>query len=173
MRRIGSIVALILSVVLAVGVAVDTTAQDKNVIRKLMVPGNEPWTPTGVLVGPGDAILVQAAGKVFFSNGEPHSGVGPAGYMGDYEQDFPVDATLLGMGPEEGYGDPIPGENHAALIMRIGGELIAVGAGGEFSGHEGEIELGINDCSFVGECYNTGAFTVTLTIKRGKRIEEK
>lgn len=173
MRNGKILVLLVVAVIVAIGFGVDAPAQDKNVIKKLTVQGSEPWTPTGVLVGPGDTILIQAAGKVFFSNGEPHSGVGPAGYMGNYEQDFPVDATLLGMGPEDGYGDPIPGENHAALIMRVGGELVAVGAGGEFSRHEGEIELGINDCSFAGECYNTGAFTVTLTIKRGKRIEEK
>ena len=156
----------ILLIILLVGVFTAATAQEKrlsqpNVLKKqVTVKGNEAWLNTGLTVKPGDKVTITATGKVCFSNGDEDSCVDADGYKdehGPYNDGWPGDYLQC--------DDPLPNENHAALIADIG-EMFFIGKEKSFTGKNGFLYLGINDCSLTGDFYNTGEFVVTIKIER-------
>ncbi len=61
----------------------------------------------------------------------------------------------------------MPTVNHAALIANVGHPDFLVGRRLTFSGKEGTLYIGINDCTFKGEYSNTGEFSVVIVVERG------
>jgi len=130
---------------------------DKRIVA---VPGNQPWTPTELLLLEKDKVTLTATGKVCFSAGDPQSCQGPEGWgRSQYAADWPFDANFC--------DDPHPQFNHAMLIGKVGDEVFPVGASEVFVGRSGPLELGINDCTFSGEYHNTGAYSVIIRVDRG------
>jgi len=157
---------LILIAALAFSVNISSYAQERPVRPKVekkvvVVKGNKAWTNTGLRIGSKDRVTITASGQVCFSGQYQGACVGPNGWPGNYEADWPDD-----------YGycfDPFPNINHAALIANIGNENFFVGRTKAFSRKEGFLYLGINDCSFTGECSNSGEFSAVIKIERGPK----
>ena len=157
---------IILSAALALCVIFAVYAQKKPVRPKIekkvvVVKGNKDWTNTGLKVGSDDRVMITATGKVWFSDQLQGASVGPDGWPGNYEEDWPDD-----------YGycfDPLPGVNHAALIANIGSDNFFVGKTKAFHNKEGFLYLGINDCTFTGEFSNSGEFSAVIMIERGPK----
>ena len=70
-------------------------------------------------------------------------------------------------------GDPIENEtcDHAALIGKDDKGMF--GKSKLISGKNGKFYIGINDCSFKTEYYNTGEFSGVIKIIRGKKLQIK
>ncbi len=64
--------------------------------------------------------------------------------------------------------DPMPEENHVALIGNVGSDDFLVGKATKFFGKEGVLYLGVNDCTLKGEYYNIGQFEVYIKVERAK-----
>lgn len=131
---------------------------EKKVVE---VPGNQAWTDTGFLLRPQDRVTITASGDVCFSSGDEDSCVGPDGYQGEhgvYNEAWPNDYYEC--------DDPLQSENHAALIGEVGNHLFLVGRKTIFSGKNGKLYLGINDCSLTGNYYNTGEFRAVIKVER-------
>ena len=135
-------------------------AQKPKVEQKiLLVPGNQNLTSTGFTLNEKDRVTVTATGNIFFSNGDPQSKVDPEGWgRSNYIPDWQDNANYC--------DDPLMDENHAALIAEVDGEFFLIGKEVTFSGKAGLLYLGINDCTFTGEFYNTGQFSVVVKIER-------
>ena len=153
-------------IIVLVGVLVAAATQEKKpppakIIKKeVTVEGNKTWVNTGLAVKSRDRVTITATGQVCFSSGDPDSGVNPDGYQdehGIYKEGWPGDYTQC--------DDPLPNENHASLLADIG-QMFFVGKQKAFTGKEGFLYLGINDCSLTGDFYNTGAFKVLIKIER-------
>jgi hypothetical protein len=137
----------------------DKPQRPKEEEKVLLVPGNQNLTATGFTLHDKDRVTLKAAGNVYFSNGHALSKVDPEGWgRSNYAADWPDDANFC--------DDPLTDENHAALTAEVGGELFPVGKEATFLGKAGLFYLGINDCTFTGEFYNTGQFSVIVKIER-------
>jgi hypothetical protein len=127
--------------------------------KAVTVPGNQAWTNTGLTLQPQDRVTVTATGQVCFSGGMAGSCIGPDGWdVNHFQADWPDD-----------YGwafDPIPEANHAALIGGVGDDLFFVGTSSLFWNKSGPLYLGINDCSFTGDFFNTGQFNAVVKVER-------
>lgn len=131
----------------------------QDVQRIMVIAGNRALTSAGVTLGPNDSVTVTGGGRVYFSAGKAQSGTGPAGWArGSYAPDWPEDCNAC--------DDPIMDAGHAALIAEVNGEKFYVGPNSTFSGKEGLLYFGINDCTFAGEFHNTGQFNITFTVRR-------
>ena len=94
-----------------------------------------------------------------FYKGDRDSAVDPDGWsVATYWDDWPGDYLEC--------DDPLPEENHAALIGNVGSEVFLVGSTATFWGMNGYLYLGINDCTFTGNYYNTGEFRVVILVER-------
>ena len=130
--------------------------------RIFKLSGDNPWLDTGIILRPGDTVQVKAFGEVCFSNGEGHSCVSPDGYNQTHYQ-----ADYIGM--DFRYcGDPDESINHAALIGKDANGMFLLGSQRTISGKKGKFYIGINDCSFKTEYYNTGAYNVTVKVIRAR-----
>jgi hypothetical protein len=127
----------------------------------IVVPGNTPWTDTGIEVTAGEEILFAAQGKISLQKGNPESECGPDGYDIQTAR------------------QPLPGKNLGALIGKVViavietvdektkierrdeiAEVFFVGPGGRVEmPARGRLFLGINE-SVIGD--NSGEFTVTI-----------
>jgi hypothetical protein len=126
--------------------------------RIIAVSGAKQWVNTGIRLGPRDRVTVSATGKVCFSNGEKASCVDPDGWgVGDYPKSWPYNWNYC--------DDPVGTFNHAALIANVGASDFLVGRRLTFSGKDGVLYLGINDCTFTGDYHNTGEFSVVVVIE--------
>ncbi|MCD4779037.1 MAG: hypothetical protein K8S27_00600 [Candidatus Omnitrophica bacterium] len=133
---------------------------EKKIIRIL---GDNDWLDTGFVLKPKDRVVIKATGEVFFSNGTGDSGVDPDGYIRDhYASDYSGDNAHC--------GDPIEIKHcgHAALIGKDAQGTFLLGKEKTISGKKGKFYIGINDCSFKEEYYNTGEFSVIISVFRGK-----
>jgi hypothetical protein len=137
--------------------------QIDQVIVKL--PGNVPWKPTGIVLRESDRVEFKATGQVCFSGTDPVSCVSPTGYDRNYYyQDFPVDHGFC--------ADPMGGdfsgwEGHAGLLAKDDYGMYFVGSDRTMTGRKGPLSIGINDCTFTGDYYNTGEFSVVIKVTRG------
>lgn len=146
--------------------ALDFSAQitpkpPKDVKKEITIPGNTAWVNTGIRVGPKDKVVIAATGTVCFGGGA-ESCVEPQGWPVDtYKVAFPANWNYC--------DDPLKTENHAALIGEVGSDKFFVGEELIFSGKDGFLYLGINDCTLTGEYGNTGEFTAVIQVKRPKK----
>jgi len=116
-------------------------------------------TATGFTLNEKDQVTVKATGSIYFSDGKAQSKVDPEGWARDnYITAWQDNANFC--------DDPLMDENHAALIAEVDGEFFLIGKEATFSGKAGLLYLGINDCTFTGEFYNTGQFSVVVKIER-------
>ncbi len=115
----------------------------------VVVPGTEQWTDTGIDLGIGDKVLIEADGTIKPASNE--TPLGPEGAI-----DRPTARVFNIEGLEEA--------NHAGLIGRIGGAGAPFHVGSELqfeSDTEGRLFLGINDEDVAN---NSGEFTATITV---------
>jgi hypothetical protein len=132
----------------------------QGINKEITVPGNTAWVNTGIRVGPKDKVIITANGTVCFDTGS-ESCVEPQGWPVDtYKVAFPANWNYC--------DDPIKTENHAALIGEVGSDKFFVGRELIFSGKDGFLYLGINDCTLTGTHGNTGEFTVVIQVKKPK-----
>jgi len=128
---------------------------EQKVVR---VPGNQAWTDTGLTLRPQDKVTITASGRVCFAGDIPDGCVGPDGWGGNYQADWPGDYSYC--------FDPLRTVNHAALIAGIENNNFFVGQNLTFKGKSGKLYLGINDCTFTGDYYNTGEFSAVVKVER-------
>jgi|GEM_PF-1078804 len=127
--------------------------------KTIVVPGNQAWTNTGLMLQPQDRVTVIASGEVFFSDGDSDSRTDPNGWdRAVYQDDWPNDYLEC--------DDPSMEENHAALLGKVNTTVFLVGGTKIFWNNLGVLFLGINDCSLTGECYNTGQFHAVVKVER-------
>ncbi len=127
--------------------------------RIVRIRGNQGWLNTGIRLRPADRVTIKGTGKVCFSNGEKASCVDPDGWsVRDYVKSWPDNWNYC--------DDPMKNVNHAALIANVGGPDFLVGRHRTFSGKNGTLYLGINDCTLKGPYHNTGEFSVVIVIER-------
>lgn len=129
------------------------------------VPGDAPWTDTGIDVSEGDYIDIVASGSVVHNNRDALTAVGPDG-AGE-------GAHPALNAPGEGVYLYPPG--HGGLIARYGDGAPVFGVGDQWADNasrSGRLQLGINDYNrgnvAVAVANNTGAFTVRITITRNR-----
>lgn len=140
--------------------SMDKTQKPKVEQKILLVPGNKDLTATGITLNEKDRVTIKATGNIYFSSGKAQSKAGPEGWgRGSYAIDWPEDANAC--------DDPLMDENHAALIAEVDGEFFIIGKEADFSGKVGLLYLGINDCTFTGDLFNTGQFSVIIRIEKG------
>lgn len=143
--------------------AKEKTLRPGHVEQKIVrILGDNDWLDTGFVLKPGDRVVIKATGEVCFSNGEKSSGISPDGYNREhYEKDY---ATS-----DYNYcGDPDENWSHAALIGKDAQGMFLLGKEKTITGKKGKFYIGINDCSFKTEYYNTGEFSVFIKVFRGK-----
>lgn len=139
---------------------------EQKIVRIL---GDNDWLDTGFVLKPKDKVKIKATGEVFFSNGEESSGVTPDGYnRKHYESDYATSDYNQ-------CGDPIENEtcDHAALIGKDDKGMFFLGKEISITGKKGKFYIGINDCSFKEEYYNTGEFSVVIKVTKGKKLQIK
>ena len=122
--------------------AVGTT--DSNGVTTIMVPGNQEWTSTGIVVREGEMVRITAGGRIKF--GPTDSDYAPAAGAGRQL-----------MGP----GAPLPNAPKAALLGRIdGSQPFLIGTLGTIRmPASGTLHLGFND-DMVSD--NSGELQVTI-----------
>ena len=130
--------------------------KEQKIVR---IRGNQAWLNTGLRLRPQDRVTIKATGKVCFSNDEKQSCVDPDGWgVKNYATSWPDNANYC--------DDPIKSANHAALIANVGHPDFVVGRHLTFSGKDGTLYLGINDCTFKGPYHNSGEFSVVIVVER-------
>lgn len=130
--------------------------------RIFVLKGDNAWLNTGFVVTPKDKITITASGEISFSNGESYSEVGPDGYSRQaFEEDFVLEDAAYCL-------DPIQEERHAGLIGKDKNGMFVIGESTVLTGKNGALFIGINDCSFKKQFYNTGEFSVAVKILRGQ-----
>lgn len=129
--------------------------------KLVVIKGDNDWKSTGILLRSSDKVTISANGQVFFSDGNQQSGVSPDGMNRmKYNLNWEFDSQYC--------NDPVKNENHAALIAKVGGNPFVLGKSKTFSGKKGQLVIGINDCTFKNDFYNTGQFQVNIKVVRGK-----
>jgi hypothetical protein len=158
--------ALLLTAAGTVLLAWQGAPRKAQVVQKTMVvPGNQAFTNASLTIGPSDLVTITATGQVYFSNGAQPSGVSPSGWpRNTYGNSWPDDYNQC--------EDPIPNVAHAALIADVNGEKFYVGPNKTFSGKDGLLYLGINDCTFTGAYRNTNQFSVNITVRRNAALHQ-
>ena len=167
MRRRLTWLLVIAGAMLAAGFATLGLAQAPKpgpVEKKIfLVPGNKPWTPTGIMLRAVDKVTLSAAGTVYFSGSAPQACPGPNGWpRSEYAGTWPDDYNFC--------ADPIDSANHAVLLAKVGNAIFPAGASMTFTGKAGVLALGINDCTFTGSAaylFNTGEYSVVVRVERG------
>jgi len=141
-------------------------AQDKkppkpDLEKTLVIQGNQDWLNTQIKLKPKDKVVIMAEGEVCFYNGDKDSCVDPDGWDREtYQDNWPNDYLQC--------DDPMMELNHCALIGNLGSDDFLIGKENSFGGKDGVLYIGINDCSFTGNCYNTGQFKVKILVYRKK-----
>ena len=132
--------------------------------KVFVIPANRDWSDTGFVLKPADKVIIKASGRVYF-NERSDSIVGSNGLNGDYKTLRPEDSAAC--------ADPLPKESHGALIAKINNEVFKLGSSVTFSGKEGRLYLGINDCTLTGKLGNSGLFGVNVKIERDAPAAKK
>jgi len=145
--------------------AMQARSQEKKpppgvVEKTVIINGNQDWVNTNIKLKPKDKVSIKASGEVCFSNQEASSCVSPNGWDGNYSVAWPDNWNNC--------DDPLPELNHAALIGNVGSDDFLIGKGTKFQGKNGVLYIGINDCSFTEDYYNTGQFEVSIKVEKPK-----
>jgi len=129
--------------------------------KLVVIKGDNDWKNTGIVLKSTDKVTITASGQVFFSDGNELSGVSPDGKNRlKYNMNWEFDSQFC--------NDPLMNENHAALIAKVNKNAFLLGKSKTFTGKTGQLIIGINDCTFKKDFYNTGQFQVNIKIIRGK-----
>ena len=140
---------------LAVGLSSATAASEKIV----SVPGNQPWTDTGVALTQGEAVTISASGTIKWGSSSPLDS--PVGRT--FGQLNGKAGTCGSVAYAGGSPFPAPGVNCYSMLFKIGSSGIAFPTGKKISFTSpvaGELFLGVND-TFFGD--NTGSWSATIT----------
>ncbi len=130
--------------------------KEQKIVR---LRGDQAWLNTGLRLRPQDRVTIKVTGKVCFSNGEKTSCVDAGGWnVNSYASSWAYNFNYC--------DDPLRSVNHAAVIANVGHPDFLVGRRLVFSGKDGALYVGINDCSFKGEYHNTGEFSVLIVVER-------
>jgi hypothetical protein len=125
--------------------------------KMVVIKGTDDWKNTKIKLFPKDKVIIKVTGKVCFSDGNNLSCVNANGMKRDtYDLNWEFDSQYC--------NDPMMDENHAALIGNVGSDDFIIGKNANFSGKDGVLYLGINDCTFTGNFYNTGQFEVFIKV---------
>lgn len=150
LRLVVTVVGAVLvtvAVVLAAAVVLDgDDEKDGPIDAMVRVPGDQPWTDTGIDVEAGELVRIMATGEVFHSteNGEKS---GPDGKPGT--GDYPTNV--------------IEGVDHNTLIGRVGAtDPFEVGSSKEFAARrDGRLWLRVNDAGIEN---NSGEFSAHVQV---------
>jgi len=129
--------------------------------KTVVIKGDQDWINTGIKLKPKDKVSIKASGEVCFSNEEGSSCITPDGWNRQTYAEAWVDNWNY-------CDDPLPLVNHAALIANVGSDNFYLGDEAKFFGKDGVLYIGINDCTFTGDYYNTGQFEVNIRVERPK-----
>jgi hypothetical protein len=124
----------------------------------VVVPGNKPWTDTGVLLNPGDRVTVSATGTISVT---PEGRIPPKSPAG-FQSNCTAAAALYGRSPEP---YPAPQFHCWALLGRIGpnGAIFEIGATRTVQTKtSGRLYLGVNDNTPQD---NSGSWTATVSTR--------
>jgi len=132
----------------------------------VVVKGTDDWKNTRIRLYPNDKVTIRAAGEVCFSTATCTGATGGStidadGWdVNDYQNSWIDDY-------QECF-DPLRNINHAALIGNVGNDDFFIGKDSNFTGKDGVLYLGINDCSLTGDYGNSGQFEVFISVKHIK-----
>ncbi len=157
MMRRASIMLTAAMSILSCLLAAQTATAPKQEQKVFVVPADKAWTDTGFVLKPADQVTIKSSGRIYF-NERSDSPVGPNGLDGDYKTLRPEDYAAC--------ADPLPKENHGCLIAKINNDVFKLGSNMTFSGKEGKLQLGINDCTLTGKLGNSGLFGANIKIER-------
>jgi hypothetical protein len=137
--------------------AAQTNTDPKMEQKVFVVYADKDWLSTGFVLKTGDRVTVRSNGRIYF-NERQDSIVGPNGLDGDYKTLRPQDFAAC--------QDPLPKESHGCLLAKVNSEVFKLGLSTTFSGREGALSLGVNDCTLTGKLGNSGVFGVNVKIER-------
>ena len=158
------IILIAVLTVMSCFLAAQTNNAPKTDQKLFIVYSDKEWLSTGFALKAGDRVTVRAAGRIYF-NERQDSVVGPNGLDGDYKTLRPQDAAAC--------QDPLPKENHGCLLAKVNNEVFKLGSTTTFSGKEGPLSLGVNDCTLTGKLGNSGVFGVNVKIERDEVAAKK
>jgi hypothetical protein len=156
MRRPRKLVHVVAGLVLATLGLVSTGFLDpaQAASEQLVVPGNQPWTDTGLTVAPGTVINISALGEINVYGGRADWYKTPAGGPNC------IASPTTSVGQWIGMGLPC-----WSLIARIGqGPAFEVGTGITYTASSsGRLYLGVNDESLASFNDNSGTWTALVS----------
>lgn len=130
--------------------------------KMVIVKATDDWKNTKIRIYPQDEVTIRAAGKICFSTEYCHAATVDAdGWnWNTYKEDFPGDYSYC--------FDPLKEANHAALIGNTGSDVFFIGKEANFTGKDGVLYLGINDCTLTENYPNSGQYEVFISVKHIK-----
>lgn len=130
--------------------------------KMVVIKGTDDWKNTRIRLYPKDKVTIRATGEVCFSLGYCSTAVVDADGW-DWNT-YPAD-----WGGDHAYCfDPLRHVNHGALIGNVGSNDFFIGKDANFTGKDGFLYLGINDCSLTSDFGNSGQFEVFISVKHIK-----
>jgi hypothetical protein len=122
---------------------------------RVVVPGNQAWTQTDIVLKEGDKVVISATGTI--SNNVTDTGRNPDGNSAKFKND-------------KRNWNPLPEANDISLIGKIGDVLLPIGSHREFkSPASGILFLGVNDKNASD---NQGAWKVDIAVEERAKDKE-
>jgi hypothetical protein len=130
--------------------------------KMVLIKGTDDWTNTNIRLYPKDKVTIKATGDSCFSTQYCNdASVNADGWNQEsYCDDWPGDCMHC--------DDPLMTVNHAALIGNVGNDDFFIGKEAKFSGKDGFLYIGINDCTLTENYPNSGQFEVFISVKHIK-----
>ncbi len=128
----------------------------------VVIKGTDDWKNTRIRLYPNDKVTIRTSGEVCFSTEYCNDAVVDAdGWdWNTYQADWPGDYAYC--------FDPLRQVNHAALIGNVGSDDFFIGKDANFTGKDGVLYLGINDCTLTDNFANSGQWEVFISVKHIK-----
>lgn len=128
----------------------------------MIVKATDDWKNTKIRLYPQDEVNIRATGNICFSTEYCHAATVDADGWDwtTYREDFPGDYSYC--------FDPLEQVNHAALIGNVGDDDFFIGKEANFTGKDGILYLGINDCTLTENYPNSGQLEVFISVKHIK-----
>ena len=128
----------------------------------VIIKSTDDWKNTKIKLYPQDKVTIRASGQICFSSQYCNDAkVDADGWdKNTYQADWPGDYAYC--------FDSLRQVNHAALIGNVGSDDFFIGKNANFTGKDGVLYLGINDCSLTGDFGNSGQFEVFISVKHIK-----
>ena len=130
--------------------------------KMVIVKGTDDWKNTKIRLYPNDKVTIRATGEICFSTAYCEAATVDAdGWdWNTYPEDFAGDYSYC--------FDPLQQVNQAALIGNVGSDDFFIGKDANFTGKDGVLYLGINDCTLTENYPNSGQFEVFISVKHIK-----